>query len=139
MDEIGHIREKYDKGELDQIRRDLEQFLVAHRERIRDLQQKKFAGKTKLVSPEVAVKLYILQHRSINPAREIREQLHEINREKWIHGEMLGRPPDSQAVARSWARKHAVGWRSHRVMEIVFVFDQEKKKYLKILEKGFEK
>ena len=50
MDEIGHIREKYDKGELDQIRQDLEQFLVAHRERIRGLQQKKFAGKTKLVT-----------------------------------------------------------------------------------------
>ena len=82
MDEIGHIREKYDKGELDQIRRELEQFLVAHREKIRALQEKRFAGKTKQINPEVAVKLYILQHRSINPAREIREQLHEINREK---------------------------------------------------------
>ncbi len=139
MDEIGHIREKYDKGELDQIRRDLEKFLVAHREKIRAIQEKKFSGKQKQLSPEVAVKLYILQHRSINPAREIREQLNEINREKWIHGEMLGRPPDSQEVARSWARKHAVGWRSHRVMEIVFVFDQEKEKYLQILSEASEK
>lgn len=136
MDEIGHIREKYGKGTLEQIRKDLEGFLVAHRGKIREVREKSFARKKGRVSPELAVKLYILQHRSINPAREIREQLHEINREKWIHGEMLGHPPDDQAVARSWAKKHAVEWRSHRVMEIVFVFEQEKERFLRILEES---
>ncbi len=139
MDEITHIREKYEKGALDQIRKDLEEFLVAHRGKIREIQEKNFAKKKGGVPMELAIKLYILQHRSINPAREIREQLQEINREKWIHGEMLGRPPDDQVVARSWAKNHAVGWRSHRVMEIVFAFEKEKEKYLRLLESPPEK
>jgi thiosulfate/3-mercaptopyruvate sulfurtransferase len=123
------------RGELDTIRRDLERFLVEKRPDIL-----KFKGELQArypamaVTDELAIKFFILRMRSINPAREIQEQLHEIEREKWIQGEKIKGPPDPFKVSAEWARLYSSGWRAHRVTTIVFILEKEKERLLRLLQ-----
>lgn len=133
MTEIEEIRAKYESGRMDHIRADLERFIRAHRDDILRLRDENIAKKLPPLSDEVAIKLYILQHRSINPRREIQEQLEEIQREKWIRGVATGRAPDPSEVAVEWSREHSAGWRAHRVMSIVYCFEREKDRYVQLL------
>ena len=132
MSELDDIRRQYDKGQLDSIKEDLGKFICAHRTRIQDYrvdQERK--GLT--LTEEAAIKFYLLRYRSINPGREIKEQLEEIQREKWIRGVRLGCPPDDEQVAMEWARTHSAAWREHRVTTIVYVFEQEKERFCAML------
>lgn len=130
--EIEEIRRKYDAGQLDSIKDDLERFICAHKAdivRYRSDQERKGLRLT----DEAAVKFYIVEHRSINPRREIQEQLEEIRRETWIRGVQSGRAPDQGEVARDWARQHSAAWRAHRVTAIVYVFERDKERYCRLL------
>ena len=82
---------------------------------------------------DAAIKFYLLRYRSINPQREIKEQLEEIQKEKWIRGVRQGCPPDAEEVALEWARPHSAAWREHRVTTIIYVFEQEKEHYCALL------
>ncbi|HEX7896277.1 MAG TPA: hypothetical protein VF950_00760 [Planctomycetota bacterium] len=133
MSELDDIRANYDAGRLEGLRGDLERFLVAHREKIRVFAAEQ-AARGLQVPQDAAVKFYILRLRSINPRREIQDQLEEIQREKWIRGINTGCAPDPQEVATDWAKRYSAMWREHRLTEIVYVFEREKDRYLKILE-----
>ena len=132
MSELDEIRRRYESGQLDSIKEDLARFIVAHRSRI---QEYRVAQESKGLSltDEATVKFYLLRYRSINPGREIREQLEEIQKEKWIRGVRQGCPPDEQEVALEWARTHSAAWREHRVTTIIYVFEQEKERYCALL------
>jgi len=58
----------------------------------------------------------------------------EIEKEKWIRGVREHRSPNPEDVARDWARLYSPSWRQHRILSIIYVFEQEKEKYLKLLE-----
>ena len=133
MSELDDIKANYDAGRLEGLRGDLERFLVSHREKIRLFAEEQAARGLK-IPRDSAVKFYILRLRSINPRREIQDQLEEIQREKWIRGVQTGRAPDPQEVAADWAKRYSAMWREHRLTEIVYVFEREKERYLKILE-----
>ncbi len=133
MTEIEEIRRKYETGGLEEIRADLERFIRAHRGEILRLREENVARRLPPLNEETAIKLFILRHRSINPRREIEEQLQEIHREKWIRGVQLGRAPDPDQVAVEWARQYSAGWRSHRVLSIVYAFEREKDRYTHLL------
>jgi hypothetical protein len=137
MSELDEIREKYESGKLDSIKEDLERFLDAHRLEIAACRaEQELRGVP--VDLESAVKLFILRHRSINPARDISEQLEEILKEKWIRGIRTGCAPDAQKVALEWAQCHSAGWRQHRLTTIVYVFERDKQRYLGILKHSCE-
>jgi len=129
MSEIEEIRRKYESGELDGLKRDLERFLASHRDRIRQFREAQSAP----MGADLAVKFYILKHRTVNPQGDIAEQLREIEKEKWIRGVNTGRVPDPQDVAVDWAKRYSAAWRAHRVTTIVYVFEREKEQYLKLL------
>lgn len=132
--ELEQLAREYDAGKLDAIKSDLEIFLRKNAEGIRRLRCEYFGAEA--VPPtadEVAVKMFVLKSRSINPTREILDQVDEINREKWIRGVHDGCPPDPQTVAQDWARLYSPGWRDHRVMAIIYVFERDKDKYLALL------
>lgn len=132
MSEIDDIKAEYDGGKLEELRGDLERFLLAHKDRIRAFAAEQ-AAKGLAPTVEAAVKFYLLKQRSINPRREIQDQLEEIQREKWIRGINTGRAPDPQEVASDWARRYSAMWREHRITKIVYVFEREKDRYLKIV------
>ncbi len=133
MTELDEIQADYNAGRLEHIKSDLERFIVVHRAQIEALKQELASKLHQPLNDEFAIKQYVLRHRSINPASEIREQLEEIQREKWIRGIQNGHAPDEGQVANEWARLHSAGWRAHRVTTIIFVFDREKERYISLL------
>ena len=133
MSELDDIRRQYESGQLDSIKEDLGKFICAHRSRICDYRTDQERKGVALKDDATAIKFYLLRYRSINPGREIREQLEEIQREKWIRGVRLGCPPDDEQVALEWARTHSAAWREHRVTTIVYVFEQEKDRFCAML------
>jgi hypothetical protein len=132
VSELDDIRRRYESGQLDSIKEDLARFIVAHRSRIQEYRVQQ-ESKGLSLTDEATVKFYLLRYRSINPGREIREQLEEIQKEKWIRGVRQGCPPDEQEVALEWARTHSAAWREHRVTTIIYVFEQEKERYCALL------
>lgn len=136
MGEIEDIKARYDSGQCEGIKLDLARFIDVHRTEIRRYQESRQRLGLATVNDEMAVKLFIIKHRSINPVREIQEQFEEIQKEKWIQGVKLGHAPDADAVAVEWARLHSAGWREHRVATILFVFDREKEKFLEVYRKS---
>ena len=132
MTEIEEIERRYEAGQLDPIKHDLERFLVAHRAEIQACRAEESRQGAE-VSPGEAVKLFILRHRTINAQREIREQLEEIQREKWYRGVDRGCAPDPEEVALEWARKYSSAWRQHRLTTILYIFEREKDRYLRLL------
>lgn len=130
--ELNELKRRYESGEFDAIREDLERFLYQHRTAIAAaLSQKRRGGVS--VSEEEAVKLYILRHRSVNPERDMRDQLEEIRREagrRSAAGESLA---DLEEVTLEWARYRSAAWRSYRLSAILYVFEREKERYLKLL------
>jgi hypothetical protein len=132
--QLEQLCREYASGKLDTIKDDLAGFLRRQAAAIRSLRDEYFG--TQDVPPtadEVAVKMFILKSRSINPSREILDQLDEINREKWIRGINAGFSPDPQSVATDWARLHSPGWRDHRVMAIIYVFEREKERFIALV------
>jgi hypothetical protein len=77
------------------------------------------------LNDEATIKFYLLRYRSINPGREIREQLERSSGRNGSGGP-AGLPADDEQVAMEWARTHSAAWREHRVTTIVYVFEQEK-------------
>ena len=133
MTEIDEIRSKYESGQLDHIKADLERFIIAHAEEIEQYKRDQIERGLDPIADDTAIKFFIIQNRSINPEREILEQVAEIEREKWIQGVKTGCAPDAQAVCQEWANKHSAGWRQHRVTIIVYVFEREKERFLRVL------
>jgi hypothetical protein len=132
MTELDEIRLEYEAGRLETIKEDLQRFLLAHRAEIAACRAAEVqAGREHPDSD--TVKLFILRHRSIHPQHEIRDQLEEIQKEKWIRGVRQGCAPDAQQVAADWARAHSAAWRQHRLATILYVFEQEQERYLKLL------
>lgn len=133
MTEIDEIRSKYESGQLDYIKADLERFICAHAREIEQYKRDQIERGLPPITDDTAIKFFIIQNRSINPEREILEQVAEIEREKWIQGVKTGSAPDPQAVCQEWASKHSAGWRQHRVTIIVYVFEREKDRFLRVL------
>jgi hypothetical protein len=133
MSEIEEIRQRYERGELDPIKRDLELFVRARRQDILKFKREFGDRNPPGLADDCAIKFYILKTRSINPRSEIQEQLQEIEREKWIQGVRFGCSPDPNQVALEWARFHSPGWRAHRVTTIIYVFERNKQRYVELL------
>src|SRR5262245_6190254 len=135
MTELEEIQQKYEKGGLDHIKRDLERFIDVHRPRIEAFKAEMTHKLHLELTDDNVIKQYILKHRSINPEAEIREQLEEIQKEKWIRGVQQGCAPDDAQVAIDWAKAHGAGWRAHRVTTIIYVFDRDKQRYVDMFRK----
>jgi hypothetical protein len=133
MSTLDEIRRRYEAGQLEDIREDLERFLRDHGTRIARFREEQ-RGKGLEVDDELAVKLYLIHYRSINPRKEIQDQLEEIRKEAWIRGVNSGCAPDPQEVAQDWARKYSAAWRDHRITTIVYVFERDKDRYLRIVQ-----
>jgi hypothetical protein len=133
MSELEELRSDWDSGRLSDLARDLIEFVRSHRTDILEFRDRQLARLRGVpLTDDLAIRMYILQIRSISPKGEIKDQLQEIEREIWYRGEH-GSGVDRQEVAREWCLRHAPGWRDHRVMAIIFVFDRIKDQLLELL------
>lgn len=137
--DLDDIRRQYESGEMNGLKEDLKRFIRSHALQIRKLQQEQSALAGGHMPDDVAVKLYILRHRTVNPQRDIQDQLAEIRKKedetRFLQG---GLAADPQQIAMEWAREHSAQWRAYRVTSVVYVFERGKEEYLKILQKGSE-
>ncbi len=76
----------------------------------------------------VALKLLLLQRRSIDMPTEVKMQLDEIRKEAVYRG-----TADQEGVALDWAKKHAAGWRDHYTLVLGFILDAKKERFQRIL------
>ncbi|MEW6027548.1 MAG: hypothetical protein AB1599_09680 [Planctomycetota bacterium] len=133
-DELKKLSEEYCLGRYTELAKDLETFIRKNKEAI--LKFKADEVKNMGVgapTDELAVKLFILKTRSINPATEIKTELAEIEKEIWYQGEKTKSSPDRNKVAMEWCKLHAPGWRDNWVFAALYVFEHDKPYYLKVL------
>lgn len=133
MTEFDELVQEYGQGKLDPIKKDLESFIKKN-----DLEIQRFIQKvnSKLyykISVDQGIRWYLTLSQSINLATESKAQIEEIQREIWYRREEHSQKPVEE-IAIDWIKKHAAGWRNHRALQIVYVYSQEKEKYLKLLE-----
>jgi len=133
MTEFDELEQEYKSGKLDQIKSDLEAFIKKN-----DLEIQRFIQKvnSKLhykISVDQGIRWYFTLSQSINPATESKDQVEEIQREIWYRREEHSKKPIEE-IAIDWIKKHASGWRSHRALQIVYVYARESEKYLALLE-----
>jgi len=80
----------------------------------------------------VALKLLLLQRKSIDMPTEVKLQLDEIRKEALYRG-----TADHEGVALDWAKKHAAGWRDHYTLVLGFILDAKKERFQQLLVKAY--
>jgi len=124
--ELEELKQEYAEGKLEGIKDGLESFIRRYKAPI-----KQFSEQHKL-SIDLGLRCYILLGRSIDTRKENLDQLEEIKKELWYRREENSALPESKII-KDWTEKYAAGWRDHRVMQIIYVYLQDKEKYLALL------
>jgi hypothetical protein len=130
--ELDEIRQEYSEGKLDHIKPDLKRFLKVHKKYILEYYENSKKKFTDGFTLDHAVRHYICRHQTINHAKESRDQVAEIEREiRYRHEEDPNIP--QLRIILDWTAKHAKGWRGHRVMQIIYVYVQDKDRYIELV------
>ena len=124
--ELEELSEEYASGKLDKIKGDLEMFIKSHKAPI-----KQFTAQHSL-NLDIGLRWYIFRKKTINSKQENLDQIDEIQKELWYRHEEDPSKPDF-AIWQDWMQKHAAGWRDHRVLQIIYVYLQDKERYLALL------
>lgn len=133
-DELKNLSEEYCLGRYAELEKDLGGFITKNKEAIHKFKAEELKN-FGLAGPidELAIKLFILKTRSINPATEIKTELAEIEKEIWYQGEKSKSEPDRNKVAMEWCKTHAPGWRDNWVVAALYVFEHNKDHYIALL------
>lgn len=144
--ELGQFEDEDKHGYLWWVKPALEKLILRDKTRINDFAEqikKKHAKKLSEYCQahsksfedsclELAIKFYIRQHKTIDPAKEIEIQKWEIGQEKYFR-ELEGKIVTLEEVMRTWAVEHAAGWRDHNALRIIYVFEKEKSYFMSLL------
>lgn len=134
MSEIEKLEKDYQAGKFKIIEAELEKFIRSHKEEIKKFKETELSQLKKIkASDELAMKLFILKTRSINPSNEIKAELDEIEKEIWYQCEKQKKPIDRNKIAMEWCKKHAPGWRDNWILGALLVFERNKKRFLSLL------
>lgn len=138
MTEWEQLGQTYNSGKFKSLESDLEKFIREHKSAIKDFQANELL-RLKNIQPidELAIRLYIMKTRSINPLEEIKLELDEIEKEIRYQAEKNGGKVDREQVAYEWSRYRAPGWRDHWILSALYVFERCKQKYLKIFNESW--
>lgn len=133
MTEFDELEQEYKSGKLDKIKSDLEAFIKKYDMEIKRFVQKINSEMHHKISIDQGIRWYLTLNQSINLTNESKDQIEEIKKEIWYRREEHSQKPEEE-IAKDWIKKHARGWRSHRILQTVYAYSQEKEKYLKLLE-----
>jgi len=127
MDEIEKVKVSYNRGELEPLRQQLENFIITHKEQIIAFKAEEEKNWEQALDLATAMKLFILKVRTIDIEAEMKDQIRTIKME-------LGENMDDEEVHNSkcmdWIKAHGPSWRGYRVLAIIYVFDQNKEQML---------
>jgi hypothetical protein len=134
-EELKKLSQDYCLGQYKELEKDLEDFIRNNKEAIKKFKETELKNlDVDSPSNELAIKLYILKTRTINPTTEIKKELSEIEKEIWIQGEKIKSSPDRNKIALEWCKLHAPGWRDNWVFAALYVFEHNKEHYIRLLE-----
>ena len=126
------LRAMYKEGHLDRFKDDLKEFIVANKKEILEynkIEQKMFR---KEVSLDITVRHFLFDQRSTNPLRDIKDQIEEILKYKWIEREHGSNKSDPE-IEKEWTEKYAPIFREWRFKSVLYLYVQEKESYLDLL------
>jgi DNA polymerase/3'-5' exonuclease PolX len=132
MTEFDELKQEYESGKLDHIKRDLEGFIKKHDIEIKRFVQKLNSKMHHKISIDQGLRWYLIFSQTINTTSESKDQLEEIKREIWYRCEEGVKKPVDE-IAKDWIAKHAAGWRDHRILQTIYAYTQESEKYLALL------
>jgi len=124
--EIIGIEREYKSGKYSLLEDKLASFVEKNSGMIERV-QKKFS-----TDRLVALKLLLVQRKSIDMPTEVKMQLDEIRQEALYRG-----TADHEGVARDWAKKHAAGWRDNYTLVLGFILDAKKERFQQLLVKAY--
>ena len=129
MQDLKAIREKHDSGELDEIKRQLVQFMCANREDFFRFREREIRAWQKDIDPFICLKLFILEKKTIDFRSEMKSQVEEIQKEvqRQLETDATANP---QTIKQEWTKQHAASWRAHRIMEVIYVLNENKDFFL---------
>ena len=126
MTEFDELKQEYESGKLDKIKGDLESFIKQ-----RDLEIKRFSAKLN-IPIDVGLRWYVILSKTVNTANENLDQIAEMKKEIWYRREEGAKRP-TEEIVKEWIIKHSDGWRSHRTMQVIYVYMQDRERYLSLL------
>lgn len=129
--ELEQIARDYQAGKFRQIEEDLRGFLKENAERVYAFRAQLCKKYKKEIPLPEAVKLLLLNRKSINHGHEMAMQKEEIEREAWYRQDW-----DHWKVGIDWGLKYGAEWRDKYVMVMDYLFSTHEQEYLGILERG---
>ncbi len=131
MKELDELKQEYQQGKLKHLETELEEFIKKHETEIKRFTEYFNTQLYHKINIDTGLRWYLTLQKSFNLKNEMNEQLEEIKKEIWYRKqEKIELKPDD--IAKNWVLKHSAGWRDHRVLQIVYVYLQDKEKYLKL-------
>jgi hypothetical protein len=132
MTDIIDIQQKYDRGELSSIKEQLVHFICINYSDFFSFVEKEKRVWGKPVEIFTALRLFILDRKTIDFKSEMLSQVSEINREIELKG--CGCDPEqTKKVKEDWLKLHAASWRAHRILEIIYVLNRNRSFFLDLL------
>lgn len=125
------LEDEWQKGKLRDLELDLEHFVRLHADEIR--------AACRLPEPDhidSLVRIMIRRRGTVNPRRDILDQAKEISNEIWWEGERICGPvPQNrqEEIARNWAHQHAANWREWRLREILYTWEKNLPRFIKMI------
>jgi hypothetical protein len=128
MTELDEIKKGYESGYLDPIKSQLEKFIRKHKDDIIKFKQQEENLWKHSMDLAAAVKLFILKIRTIDMHAEMADQV------KALETVASNKPAhiDTNSAHMDWVHSHAKGWRGYRVLAIIYVFDKNRDRLLKV-------
>ncbi len=135
MTDLALIKERYDKGELEPIKLQLKHFICMNFNDFQFFLKKEQSIWGKPVELFTALRLYILDKKTIDFRSEMISQVNEINKELEVKGCSCN-PEEAKKVKDEWLKVHAPAWRANRILEIIYVLNRNKNFFSELLKSG---
>jgi hypothetical protein len=137
MQDLKLIKDKYNSGELEEIKGQLVHFLRQNRDAFWKFREREMKIWQKDINPFICLKLFILEKKTIDFKSEMLSQIDAIRREVESRGQGLS-PTEVNRIKEEWTRNNAASWRAHRILEIIYILNQNREMFLQVLSEGRE-
>ncbi len=133
--ELLEIEYAYKNGEYAEDEQDLYAFVKTHCDQIEQIQQtmqSKMKKSGKYIDLLEATRILFTKLRTVNPQRDIKAQLKEIEKELWI--QQAKDENTRRRVVTEWSKNYAPGWRDHKAMIIEYILNVQAEKFRRIFQ-----
>ena len=129
--ELESIREKHSNGSsfTEEIKNQLVSCLQRNKKEFFEFWDKEKKAWQKDIDAFTALKLFFLEKKTIDVRAEMFSQIEEMSKE--LDRRLKADPnADPNQIKLEWTRKNAASWRAHRILEIIYVLNDNREMFL---------